>query len=307
MRLTLGAVLWGNAARQFRERAAMLEQLGFGSFSVGDHLGHYPPLPACAVIAAATHVARLGPLVLNNDFRQPAVLAREAAALADLSGGRFELGLGAGYARREYLRAGIPYEPAATRIARLAETAEILSRLFGGEEVTFEGEYYHVQEDALHALERRVPLLIGGNSPAVHAVAVRHANILNLVGLSPIRGGTVEDLSDFSAGALDRQVHALNGFRRDVAGHLERHVLVQWHEVTGDREFAAETAAKRLQVPVEVVLDSPYVLIGTTEEIAAQMRSHNQAFGITRWTIFADHPELQPAESLAPVIPALAA
>ncbi|HWN22470.1 MAG TPA: LLM class flavin-dependent oxidoreductase, partial [Gaiellaceae bacterium] len=83
------------AALEFRERAAMLEELGFGSFSVGDHLGHYPPLTACAVIAQATQTARLGPLVLNNDFRHPAVLAREAVALADLSGGRFELGLGA--------------------------------------------------------------------------------------------------------------------------------------------------------------------------------------------------------------------
>ncbi len=306
MRLTFGAVLWGRAAHQFRERAATLEELGFGSFSVGDHLGHYPPLTACAVVAQATQTARLGPLVLNNDFRQPAVLAREAAALADLSAGRFELGLGAGYAKREYVRAGIAYEPAATRIARLGEAAQILSRLFAGEQVTFNGQYYHLQEDSLHGLQHRVPVLIGGNSPAVHALAVRYADILNFAGLSPIRGGTVEDMSDFSSGALDRQVHALSAVEREVGGDLERHVLVQWHEVTSDRPGAAERAAKRLEIPAEIVLDSPYALIGTAEQIAAQLRSHHQTFEITRWTIFADHPDLQPAEALAPVISALA-
>ena len=283
----------------------MLEELGFGSFSVGDHLGHYPPLTSCAVIAQATQTARLGPLVLNNDFRQPAVLAREAIALADLSGGRFELGLGAGYARDEYLRAGIAYEPAATRVARLAEAAQILSRLFTGEQVTFNGQYYRLQEDSLLGIQHRVPLLIGGNSPAVHAVAVRYADVLNFVGLSPIRGGTVEDMSDFSSGALGRQVRALSEVRREVDGDLERHVLVQWHDVTSDRPGAAKRAAKRMELSAEIVLDSPYVLIGTAEQIAAQLRSHHQTFGITRWTIFADHPDLQPAETLAPVISAL--
>lgn len=306
MRLTLGAVLWGKTAHELRERAATLEALGFGSFSVGDHLGHYPPLTACAVIAQVTRTARLGPLVLNNDFREPAVLAREAVALADLSGGRFELGLGAGYARGEYLRAGIAYEPAATRIARLGEAAQILSRLFAGEQVSFDGEHYRVRDDSLQGLAHRIPLLIGGNSPAVHAVAVRYGDILNFVGLSSIQGGAVEDLSDFSSEALARQVRELSAVGREVGGDLERHVLVQWHEVTGDRVAAAERAAARLGVAAEVVLDSPYVLIGTAEEIAAQLRSHHEAFGITRWTIFADHPELQPAETLGPVISAVA-
>jgi probable F420-dependent oxidoreductase len=306
MRLTLGAVLWGGVAHEFGERAASLEELGFGSFAVGDHLGHYPPLTACAVIAQATETAQLGPLVLNNDFRQPAVLAREAAALADLSGGRFELGLGAGYAQREYIRAGIAYQPAATRVARLGEAAQILSGLLAGEQVTFNGQYYRLHEDSLPEVEHRVPLLIGGNSPAVHAVAARYGDILNFVGLSSIRGGSVEDMSDFSTQALDRQVHALSALEREVVGDLERHVLVQWHDVTSDRLGAAERAAKHLNLPPAIVLDSPYVLIGTAEEIAAQFHSHNETFGITRWTIFANHPHLQPGEALAPVITALA-
>jgi probable F420-dependent oxidoreductase len=302
MSLSLGAFLWERTATEFASRAAGLEEAGFGSLAVGDHLGQYPPLTACAAIAEATQTAQVGPLVLNNDFRHPSVLAREAAALADLAGGRFELGLGAGYARKEYRWAGIPYDPAEVRIARLAEAAEILRRLLAGETVSFAGEHYRVQEDSLPELPHRVPLIIGGNSPALHAVAARWADILNFAGLRPIRGGTVEDTSDFSADALERQVSALVEVGRDADGELERHVLVQWHEVTTDREAAARGAAKALGVSAEVALDSPYVLIGTPEEIATQLRSHHDRFGITRWTIFADRRDLHPADALIPVI-----
>lgn len=306
MSVTLGAILFGRTATTFRERGAALEELGFGSFSVGDHLPHYPPLAACAAIAAGTARARVGPLVLNNDFRNPSLLAREAVAVSELSNGRLELGLGAGYARREYVWAGIRYDPGPVRVARLGEAAEILSRLFAGEEVTFRGEHYTVEADSLRERPFRVPLLIGGNSPAVHAIAARHADILNLTGLSSRRGGTVEELSDFTTGALDVQLVALETFERRVAGELERHVLVQWHQVTDNRQRAAEQAAQRLGVPPSVVLGSPYVLIGSPGEIAGQLRDHHQRFGITRWTIFADRPDLQPGETLAPVLRELA-
>jgi probable F420-dependent oxidoreductase len=300
--VTLGAILFGRTARTFRERAASLEELGFGSFSVGDHLAHFPPLAACAAIARGTERARVGPLVLNNDFRNPSVLAREAVALSELANGRFELGLGAGYARREYEWAGIRYDPGPVRIERLSEAAQILSGLFAGDEVTLHGKHYTVQADALRDRPHRVPLLIGGNSPAVHAIAARSADVLNLIGLSPKRGGSVEDLSDFSTGALDRQLDALQTFERAVEGELERQVLVQWHHVTDDRDGAAEQAAAVLGVPPRVVLNSPYVLIGDRGEIAAQLHDHHTRFGITRFSIFADRPDLHPGEQLAPVL-----
>jgi probable F420-dependent oxidoreductase len=302
MTLTLGAVLWAKTAKAFGSRAAVLEERGFGSLSVGDHLGHFPPLPACAAIAQATEQARVGPLVLNNDFRHPSVLAREAAALADLFEGRFELGLGAGYARHEYRRAGIPYHPGMVRIARLGEAAEILGRLLKGERVTFEGDHYRVQDDSLPALTHDVPLLIGGNHPAVHAIARRTADMLNLIGLSSVKGGSEEDLSDFSATALDRQVQALAATERGLDRPLELHALVQWHELTEDRFTAARRAAAAMHIEPDLVLDSPYVLIGTADEIDAQLHRDHRRFGLTRWTIFADRPDLQPAEALAPVI-----
>jgi probable F420-dependent oxidoreductase len=304
----LGVALWESDPRALRAKAAGLEQLGFAAITIGDHLvaRAIAPLIACAIVADATERVRVGPLVLNNDFRHPVVLAREAAALAELSGGRFELGLGAGFAAREYERAGIPFAPRRVRAARLAESAHVIRGLLAGETVTFAGEHYVVRGETLTGPPPAVPILIGGNSRDVHAAAAAHADIVGLCGLSPTRGGTETDMSDFSTAGLERQVDRLRELAGPRFSQLELHALVQWHEVTGDRRAAAERAAPQLEVSPEVALDSPYVLLGTPEEIAAQLREHHDRFGITRWTVFGDRPDLPPAEALVPVLERLA-
>lgn len=303
----IGVQLWERDPRSLRTKAASVESLGFASITVGDHLvpSAIGPLTACAIVAAATERVRFGPLVLNNDFRHPVVLAREAAALADLSGGRFELGLGAGFARREYERAGIPFASPTVRAARLAESARILRGLLAGDTATFAGEHYAVRGESLTP-PPAVPILIGGNSSAVHAAAAEHADIVGLVGLSPRRGGAGIETSHFSTSGLERQLARLRALAGPRFSDLELHALVQWHEVTDDRRAAAERAAPELEVSAEVALDSPYVLLGTAQEIANQLHEQHARFGITRWTVFGDRPDLQPAETLVPVLELLA-
>ena len=251
------------------------------------------------MLATSTTRARIGPLVLNNDFRHPAVLAHEAAALADLSDGRFELGLGAGYNQREYERSGIPFLPRRTRIARLAEAAAIVRALLAGETVSFDGEHYRVRELRLPEPVRSAPILIGGSSRELLAVAAAHADVVTLAG-SP--RSSIEGTSDYAREAVDRQAALV----RELSGRsIELHVLVQWHEVTDDREAAARRAASSLEVSPRIALDSPYVLIGTAAEIAASVHDWHERVGITRFTIFADRPELQPADVFAPVLDSL--
>lgn len=114
------------------------------------------------------------------------------------------------------------------------------------------------------------------------------------------------DVSDFSSAGLERQVERL----RELAGarfaSLELHALVQWHDVTADRRSAAERAASAVELQLEAVLDSPYFLLGTADEIAARLRDHHERFGISRWTVFADRPDLARAEALVPVLERLA-
>ena len=301
----------GEAVSSLRGLARDAEAAGYAALTVPDHLedGIPGPLTTCATLIEATERVRVGTLVLNNDLRHPAVVAREAAVLADLSGGRFELGLGAGHAAAEYTRIGLTFDAAAIRIARLRESAMVMRALLSGESAAMPGEHYQV-EDRLDPPPRSpVPILIGGHSRPLQALAAVEADILGLAGFSARRGGLdPPDMTAFGARTAASQLRRVRDIAAKRSRALRVHALVQWAEVTPNRTRAAERVATDLGVPTDVVLDSPYVLLGTAGEIAAQLREHHERLGIERWTLFARHPGGQPpclapfarvAESLA--------
>src|SRR5438445_5705797 len=160
------------------DQARKLEDLGYSSLTVPDHLAEtFAPMPALVSAAAATKTIRAGTTVLNNDFRHPVLVAREAATVDLLTDGRLELGLGAGHMKHEYDQAGLTFDPPAVRVARMTESAEIIRRLLSGEEVTFHGQHYHVEQHRSYPVPaHRVPLLIGGNGRGVLRCAARLAD-----------------------------------------------------------------------------------------------------------------------------------
>src|SRR5207245_6361637 len=127
------------------ERARHIEQLGYSIVHVPDHFrDQLAPVPALTAAALATTRLRVGSLVFSNDFRHPVVLAKEAATIDVLSGGRFELGLGAGWERSDYDQSGIGYDPPGVRIDRFEEGLAIIKGLFGDGPVSFSGKHYDV-------------------------------------------------------------------------------------------------------------------------------------------------------------------
>ena len=112
---------------EWREKAKKAEDLGYDVFLAADHLREsFQPMVALAVAAEATKRIRIGTFVINNDFRNPVLMARDAATLDVLSGGRFEFGIGAGHAGDENHEAGIPFDPPKVRVARLSESVAIM-------------------------------------------------------------------------------------------------------------------------------------------------------------------------------------
>ncbi|MBK5288790.1 MAG: LLM class flavin-dependent oxidoreductase, partial [Acidimicrobiia bacterium] len=112
-------------------RARAAEASGFDVLHTSDHVGEdWAPLTTLATLGAATESIRLCPLVLNNDFRHPVQLAREFVALDHLTNGRMEMGIGAGHSFTEYEAIGLRFDPPSVRKARMAESVEILRRLF---------------------------------------------------------------------------------------------------------------------------------------------------------------------------------
>ena len=295
----LGVHLWERDPQALAAKAIAAEAAGFASISVGDHVGPgmLPPFAAAAILSSATSRIHFGPLVLNNDLRHPAVVAQEASALSRWSGGRFELALGSGYNRREYEALGLPFEPGHVRAARVGEAAAIIRRLLSGETVSIEGDHYTIHELTFGEPSTHIPILIGGNSRAIHRIAAEHADVCTLAGYSP---GSATN--DFGTDAVTEQVAFLHRERASDATPLELHVLVQWHEITDDRERALVRAAAELETSEAVVSDSPYALVGTPRQIADQMVSQQAQFGISRWTIFGDRPAAAPAAAFAPVL-----
>ena len=167
--------------------ARAAEEGGFDSIWLGDHMlyrgdgrperGPWDAWTVLAALAASTTRVRLGPLVAATAFHPPGLIARMAAAIDEISGGRFVLGLGTGWNEAEFCAFGIPFDH---RVARFEEAFEIIRRLIAGERVTFEGRY-HRADDAvlLPPPARPVPLLVGTTGPRVMAAAAPHVDWWN--------------------------------------------------------------------------------------------------------------------------------
>ncbi len=292
---------WQRTARQ-------AEAIGFDTLLVADHLvDMLPPLVSLASAAEATERLRVGTLVVNNDFRHPVVLAREAAALGMLTEGRFELGLGAGHMKPEYDQAGIRFDRAGVRVERLDESVAIIRKLLDGHDVTHHGKHFRVTgHRAWPVLDpaHRVPILVGGNGRRVLSIAARRADTVGFVGFAhtPDASGLV--FPNFSAAGLDRHICWVREQAGDRFDALELNALIQVVEVTADRRSAAQQLHDRWgDLAVDELLDSPFLLLGTYEQMADQLRERRERFGISYWVTFASRPHsTQDAATLGPVI-----
>jgi probable F420-dependent oxidoreductase len=291
---------------EWQDKARKAEALGYAVFLVPDHLsGMLATIPAVMSAADATQHLRIGTNVLNNDLRHPVLLAREAATIDLLTDGRLELGLGAGYVKAEYEQAGLRFDRGGIRVDRLAESVAIIKALFAGAEVTVAGEHYRVTGHTIHPrpVQRpHPPIVIGGNGPRLLALAAREADIVNLTGVTFAGGGTVLDMSGWKAAGVDERLRVV----REAAGarfdRLEVSAQIQRVVVTERRRDAAEELQRMWpQLGIEEILDAPFVLIGTVDEMVEALRRRRERWGISHFITF--EPFM---DALAPVVAKLA-
>jgi probable F420-dependent oxidoreductase len=205
----------------------------------------------------------------------------------------------------EYAQAGLAFDAGATRVERLAEAIVIVKRLLEGEAVSVAGRHYHVGAHTLHPrpIQRpRPPLLVGGNAPRLLTVAGREADIVGLTGIAFRRGGAQPDVSDFRATAVDERVRLLREVADTRFDRLELNVLVQRVIVADDRRSAVqELAARWPQLTVDDLLASPYLLVGTVDEMVDDLRARRDRWGISY--VMTHEPFM---DALAPVVARLA-
>jgi probable F420-dependent oxidoreductase len=289
---------WADLARE-------AESLGYSGLSMPDHFGdQLAPLSGLAWAAAATRTLRVGALVFDNDYRHPVVLAKEAATLDVLSGGRLELGLGAGWLTTDYDQSGIPCDRPAVRIERMVEGLRVVKGLMAAGAFSFQGEHYTITGmDGLPKPVQRPhpPVLIGGGGRRILSIAGREADIVG-IGTNLRSGHMGTHLAEnVTAEATARKV----GWVRDAAGDrfdtVELHMQVFLFQLTDDRTAVATGIAQFMDTSVEAVLETPIVLLGTQQEIVDQLQRQRDAYGVSYLTVGADS-----MRAFAPVVARLA-
>src|SRR6201999_2663483 len=250
-----------------RDKARRLEDAGFDAIHLPDHLGAPAPLPRLPAIASATSRVRLGTYVLNAGFYKPALLARDAAEVDQLSDGRLDLGLGAGYVREEFEAAELPYPTAGQRVDHLEHVTTYLKKHLAG-----------------------VPILIAGNGNRLLTIAARHADIIGLTGASV--GNAADSLAD--------RIELVRNAAGDRFADLELNLAIT--AVPSDSSGKPDLALTRRFVDLsdEELLALPAVLSGSPREIADTLRGYREKYGLTSFTFQENH-----VDTIAKVIPEL--
>lgn len=293
-------------AKEWAEYARRAEGLGYATLFMPDHFvdTDFAPMVGLSFAAAATTTLRVGMLVLGNDYKHPAVVAKEAATLDVLSDGRLEFGLGAGWMTADYEALGLEYDSHGTRIERLGEALDIVQRCWADGPFDFSGTHYEIvgyDAKPKPVQQPRPPILVGGGGPKVLHLA---GQVADIVGINPIlRAGEIgtDAARDTLSGSVERKL----GYVREGAGErfaeIELQVRYFMATVTDDALGYAEALAPMFGVTPEEGLQSSAVLAGTVDQICDTLVERRETTGVS-YVVLGDDQ----LDAFAPVVARLA-
>ena len=292
------AVGWPALARK-------VEDLGWSTLTVADHLdGPLAPMPAAAAAAAATTTLQIGTMVLANDYRHPAMVAKEAATIDILSGGRFELGIGAGWMTVDYEATGIPLDPPGVRVDRLTEALDVLRGCWADGPFDLDGEHYRIR--ALDGQPKPLTpggprLVIGGGGRRVLRLAAQRADVVAIN--VNLKAGVIDERAfpDGTPEATDRKLEWIREAAGDRFDRLELQSRIHLATVTDDRAGVIEQLAPAFGLTPDQAAGTPHALIGSVEQICDQLVERRERWGISYLGLSGDQ-----LDAFAPVVARLA-
>jgi len=291
---------------EWQERARKMEDLGYSTLFAPDHFVGTPiaPMVGIAMAAEATNTLRVGHLVLANDYKHPAIVAKETATIDLLSDGRVELGIGAGWMTADYEALGIPYDRPGVRIARLAEALTVIKGCFTGEPFSFAGEHYTITNytaEPRPVQQPHPPILIGGGGRKVLQLAAREADI---IGINPnLRKGeiTADAVQSALADATTEKVEWIKEAAGDRFDDLELQIRYFVAAVTDDPMSLAEAIAPGFGLEPEAALESGVTLCGSVQQCIDILEERREKWHVSYVVLGEDT-----FEQFAPVVAALA-
>jgi probable F420-dependent oxidoreductase len=280
--------------------ARQVEALGYDELFSYDHIGSVDPFVPLVVAVEATTRLRVGPLVLNNEFHHPALLARTAATVDRLSGGRLVLGLGTGYMQSEHDAIGLLLREPASRVTRFEESLVVLRSLLDTGAAAFTGTHHQlaIEELGVRPVQEHVPFLIGGHGKRVVGIAARHADIFQFTGLTHGEGGQPAP-GGFAIEAVRERSRWLADAAGDRLGSIELSALVQRVHIGLGADEQIEEIAERFGVDRPLIDGTPFLLLGSEEQVVAKLERLRSDIGISHFVV-------RDAAGFAPVVDALA-
>lgn len=285
--------------------ARKAEDLGYSTLFMPDHFGdQFAPMVGLMAAADATTELKVGALVFDNDYKHPVVMAKELTTLDVLSGGRTEIGLGAGWMIDDYEKSGIPYDAPKVRIDRFEESLSIIKGLLGDGAVDFAGRHYTItglEGFPKPAQKPRPPIVIGAGGKRMISIAAREADIVGVT--ANLRSGRIdrETTADATGVAFDRKIEWLKEAAGSRFGELELNTLLFFVNETDDRDGFAASMAPAFDLTPEEVLDVPAAIFGTVDEMCDTLEARRDRWGISY--VICQGPAL---ETFAPVVAKLA-
>ena len=296
---------FAGSGKEWAEKAARVEDLGYSTLCVPDHFDdQLAPIPALVAAAAATTTLRVGTLVLDNDYRHPLLTAKEAATADVLSGGRLELGMGAGWMSRDYDQSGITCDRPGVRIDRLAESLAVVKGLLAGGKFSFRGQHYTITDHPgtpLPVQRPRPPILVGGGGRRILTLAGREADIVNVN--FALRSGSIGPQvgATATAEATAEKVRWIREAAGDRFDDIELSHTAYLTMVTDDREAVAGGLGSGFGLDADQVLAMPNFAIGTVGQIADELERRRDELGFSYVVVGGECHE-----AMAPVVARLA-
>jgi probable F420-dependent oxidoreductase len=305
------AVRFPDTVQEWRDLARKTEEQGYDVLLVADHMTpQWTPLLACLAAADATTTLRFGTQVLAAGFRNPSILAKEVATLDVLTGGRFELGIGAGWpassatGQSDAAQTSLPLDDNGTRVTRLEEAVHIIKAFLESDTpVDYEGKLYQV--NGLNPFPRPVqkphpPIMIAGAGPRLIRLAGRVADIINIAPRPPVKGPTAVGSMGFGL-TINDELNLIKEAAGARYNDIELCVFADRMNITSDdRGGLVEKLAESMKTTPDMVEEMPHTLLGTTDHMIERIQQSRDKYGVTYRIIPA-----YAGDAFAPVVKAL--
>ena len=284
--------------------ALRTEGQGYSCLTMPDHYDEQmAPVPALMTAANVTTTLRVGALVWDNDYKHPAVLAKELATMDVLSDGRLELGIGAGWMISDYEQMGIPYDSAKIRIDRFVEGIKVIKGAMAQGPFSFSGEHYTIT--GYNGTPKPIqapcpPILIGGGGKRVLSIAAREADIIGIN--ATMSAGVVgpDAISTMTAAAVDEKVDIVRVAAGARLADIEMNVRAFLVNITDDASGAAAGIATMMGVEQKMVEETPFALVGPPSKLIEDLLARRERWGFSYIIVGAED-----IDSFAPVVSAL--